>query len=114
MVYVFDDKQMETAAKYIIEYYGLEKELLKDVISGLRYYGDPVDLAALTAENTRLKEFARLATRVLCWDDGDGGNLQDEAKRLGLIAEGTYLDDDGEELSGYVFGEILKEASDEK
>ena len=80
-------------------------------------------LATLTAELDKLKEFARRVISVECWGcyDLDGGEVQDLAESLGLIAEHTATAEEVDEESEfevgdtiYKFSPILKESETDK
>ncbi len=69
-------------------------------------------------EIERLQEFARHIIRQYCWDmfDPDGGNIQDEAEKLGLLVPCIATVEDVDEESNfepgdtiYRFSDILKE-----
>ena len=91
--------------------------------SSAKHYLDALEeLGQLQAEIEKLKEFARKVTMSECWGSAcfgsnnlDGFDIQELAKKLGLIkkhiATGKDIDENSTFTIGdmiYVFGDILK------
>lgn len=68
----------------------------------------------LKAENERLKEFTRHVIRQECWSifPQDGGDIQELAEKLGLIAPCAATEEDVDEESDYGVGDKIYKFSE--
>lgn len=81
----------------------LEHTYSHESVRGLVDHRDAT-IKELTAQNEKLKEFARKAIKEICWGHMDGGSIQELAVEMGLIKWVA-----NNEVCEYQLTEILKE-----